>query len=472
MTPQLIERLLVDGREPLTQLHEVASGRSSTKSLPGLAGGSNAGVIRQRRVAPNAVVVLDPALGRAARCRPSPSGRRPLCPASAGSAPPHRYACSGTRARHAASPTPWEAACRSSRSRPGLSSGRTGRCRPLPSARPTSPRVLRATAFRDVRLDHRPTVPAGVGDSTRLLHARYILVQLRRTPTNAQLGLASPSDVAPVRHRRGKGGPDRARGTRAPCRCTSADRPSTARRISGTAGSRWCSTSSAGTWSGPAPRSRYVSNVTDVDDNIIAKAAAEGRTSRRGRRRVGGGLVARRWTPSASSVRPRTRTPRRTSTNGRRVANWLTSGVRLRDVATVSTCAPARIEDYGLLARQSIERSAAGPGSRAATRSVPRSISSSGRRPKPGEPSGRHRGVQGRPGWRTECVVMSLDLLGDGFDIHGGGIGPRVPAPRERACSGRSPGRPSPVTGSTTASSRSAARRCRSRSATSRPCPT
>ncbi len=27
----------------------------------------------------------------------------------------------------------------------------------------------------------------------------------------------------------------------------------------------------------------------------------------------------------------------------------------------------------------------------------------------------------GRPGWHTECVVMSLDLLGDGFDIHGGG---------------------------------------------------
>ena len=27
----------------------------------------------------------------------------------------------------------------------------------------------------------------------------------------------------------------------------------------------------------------------------------------------------------------------------------------------------------------------------------------------------------GRPGWHTECVVMSLDLLGEGFDLHGGG---------------------------------------------------
>ncbi|MEL7210214.1 MAG: DALR domain-containing protein, partial [Actinomycetota bacterium] len=28
----------------------------------------------------------------------------------------------------------------------------------------------------------------------------------------------------------------------------------------------------------------------------------------------------------------------------------------------------------------------------------------------------------GRPGWHTECVVMSLDLLGEGFDLHTGGL--------------------------------------------------
>jgi cysteinyl-tRNA synthetase len=28
----------------------------------------------------------------------------------------------------------------------------------------------------------------------------------------------------------------------------------------------------------------------------------------------------------------------------------------------------------------------------------------------------------GDPGWHTECVVMSLELLGEGFDIHGGGL--------------------------------------------------
>ena len=43
----------------------------------------------------------------------------------------------------------------------------------------------------------------------------------------------------------------------------------------------------------------YVSNITDVDDNIINRADAEGRTEAEVAARVRGGLVARRWTPSA-----------------------------------------------------------------------------------------------------------------------------------------------------------------------------
>ena len=40
---------------------------------------------------------------------------------------------------------------------------------------------------------------------------------------------------------------------------------------------------------------------------------------------------------------------------------------------------------------------------------------------KPGEPSWDSPWGPGRPGWHTECVVMSLGLLGEGFDLHGGG---------------------------------------------------
>ena len=40
---------------------------------------------------------------------------------------------------------------------------------------------------------------------------------------------------------------------------------------------------------------------------------------------------------------------------------------------------------------------------------------------KPGEPTWDNPWGAGRPGWHIECVAMSLNLLGDNFDIHGGG---------------------------------------------------
>src|SRR5262249_14786880 len=40
---------------------------------------------------------------------------------------------------------------------------------------------------------------------------------------------------------------------------------------------------------------------------------------------------------------------------------------------------------------------------------------------KPGEPAWDSPWGKGRPGWHIECSTMSLDLLGEGFDIHGGG---------------------------------------------------
>jgi len=41
---------------------------------------------------------------------------------------------------------------------------------------------------------------------------------------------------------------------------------------------------------------------------------------------------------------------------------------------------------------------------------------------KEGEPSWKSPWGMGRPGWHIECSAMSSDILGDEFDIHGGGI--------------------------------------------------
>ena len=39
---------------------------------------------------------------------------------------------------------------------------------------------------------------------------------------------------------------------------------------------------------------------------------------------------------------------------------------------------------------------------------------------------------RGRPGWHLECSAMADEVPRPEFDIHGGGLDLRVPAPRER----------------------------------------
>jgi cysteinyl-tRNA synthetase len=50
---------------------------------------------------------------------------------------------------------------------------------------------------------------------------------------------------------------------------------------------------------------------------------------------------------------------------------------------------------------------------------------------------------EGFPGWHLECSAMSTKYLGRTFDIHGGGHGPEIPAPRMRDRAERGGRRPS-----------------------------
>lgn len=52
------------------------------------------------------------------------------------------------------------------------------------------------------------------------------------------------------------------------------------------------------------------------------------------------------------------------------------------------------------------------------------------KRSKPGEPHWPSPWGEGRPGWHTECVVMSRDLLGEEIDIHAGGATSSFPTTR------------------------------------------
>jgi cysteinyl-tRNA synthetase len=88
------------------------------------------------------------------------------------------------------------------------------------------------------------------------------------------------------------------------------------------------------------------------------------------------------------------------------------------------------VDDYGLLAHQRLEDLLAGGGERevfgAEAKRHPADFAL-WKLSKPGEPSWPSPWGAGRPGWHSECVVMSLELLGEGFDLHCGGMDLRFP---------------------------------------------
>ena len=180
-------------------------------------------------------------------------------------------------------------------------------------------------------------------------------------------------------------------------------------------------------WSGVDVR--LVSNITDIDDKIIERAEREGRDPTE---------IAERcesvwWSAmSAIGVDQPTDIPHATEW----VDQMVTMIGELIEIGRAYTTddgvylSVASVEDYGLLAQQSLDEMLAGGGEREV-------VGAGGKREaadfalwklaKPGEPSWPSPWGAGRPGWHTECVVMSLELLGEGFDLHCGGLDLKFP---------------------------------------------
>ena len=166
----------------------------------------------------------------------------------------------------------------------------------------------------------------------------------------------------------------------------------------------------------------YVSNITDIDDKIINRANDEGRDWQDIANRCEDvwwsameaiGVERPDHDPHATAYVPEmVELIGRPHRRGATPTSPTTACTSRRRSSTTTACWPAR--------RSSRCRPA--PGSRSPSTSARRSTSPSGSSRSRASPRGPRRGATGRPGWHTECVVMSLDLLGDGFDIHGGGL--------------------------------------------------
>ncbi len=165
----------------------------------------------------------------------------------------------------------------------------------------------------------------------------------------------------------------------------------------------------------------YVRNITDIDDKIIKRAAENGETPGALTERF---IQAMHEDERALGVLPPDHEPRATQY----VAQML---AMIAQLEANGLAYPAPNGDvyysvrgfagYGRLSGKSLDELRAGERVE---------VDSNKRDPmdfvlwkaaKPGEPAWDSPWGPGRPGWHIECSAMSADLLGNHFDIHGGG---------------------------------------------------
>lgn len=164
----------------------------------------------------------------------------------------------------------------------------------------------------------------------------------------------------------------------------------------------------------------FVVNITDVDDKIIVQAAKEGCSIQELSRRVEADYrkhLASLHVQVDCFPRATEYIPQMQKMIERLIAKghaYPAGGDVYFDVTSFA--------EYGKLSNRRIEELTAG---------VRKEVNDVKRNPadfalwkgaKPGEPSWESPWGPGRPGWHIECSAMSSELLGETFDIHGGGL--------------------------------------------------
>jgi cysteinyl-tRNA synthetase len=174
-------------------------------------------------------------------------------------------------------------------------------------------------------------------------------------------------------------------------------------------------------WSGLAVT--YVSNITNVDDRIIARAAKEGGSEQD---------VATRYEQEYWDQLARLNV--RTPDDIPRATEFVDEMIRL--IAELIERGHAYViegegvyfqvdtyPEYGQVSRRKLEDLIEGAGARVDVDEQKRSPVDFAlwKAAKPGEPDWESPWGRGRPGWHIECSAMSLEILGESFDLHGGG---------------------------------------------------
>jgi len=165
---------------------------------------------------------------------------------------------------------------------------------------------------------------------------------------------------------------------------------------------------------------KYVQNVTDIDDKIIARANQLGISPQE---------LAGKYTNSyfedmdALNIRRVDIYPRATQEIPKiiEVIQGLIDKGHAYAAQGSVYFRVGSVPDYGKLSHRSLESMMAGARIEVGEEKEHPVDFALWKASKPGEPSWASPWGQGRPGWHIECSAMSLKYLGNTLDIHGGG---------------------------------------------------
>jgi len=168
-------------------------------------------------------------------------------------------------------------------------------------------------------------------------------------------------------------------------------------------------------------RVRWVVNITDVDDKLITQAKAEGTTVPELAERITADYLSGL---EALGVEGIDAMPRATEHIGEIqgiIQGLIENGFAYAadgDVYFDVTKAP----EYGKLSHRNPEELQAGARIEPGEKKRHPGDFALWKASKPDEPAWDSPWGPGRPGWHIECSAMSMKLLGEHFDIHGGGL--------------------------------------------------
>ena len=174
----------------------------------------------------------------------------------------------------------------------------------------------------------------------------------------------------------------------------------------------------------------YVRNVTDIDDKIIARALENGETIRALTDRM---VDALHQDADALGIERPTHEPRATDYVPQMlslVSRLEGKGLAYRTGGGDVNFAVRKFPGYGRLSGKSLDELRAGERVAVLDGKDDPLDFVLWKSAKPGEPDDAKWDSdygRGRPGWHIECSAMSCDLLGESFDIHGGGADLQFP---------------------------------------------